>query len=220
MWQRSNRGEIDGLTRRQLLRRGAMLGASVAGVGVLGRFVSACSESVAPSGSVTLDLGTEVGVLNYAYALLQLEADFFTRLVGRFYPGVLVAESALITQAYTDTEAARDDLHNNQIPTGRITDAVLFRLGTVVDVSDRTAVLTHARTIEETAARALQTLAGRAGVPAHQTLLGGLAAKSQARAAAIDGWLAATFTPGTVDLAAAMATLAPYYLTKFTVIHA
>ena len=35
------------------------------------------------------DLGQgDVGVLNYAYALEQLEADFYTKVVNNFYTGI------------------------------------------------------------------------------------------------------------------------------------
>lgn len=42
------------------------------------------------------DLGKgDVGVLNYAYALEQLEADFYTKVVNNFYSGISNAEKQL-----------------------------------------------------------------------------------------------------------------------------
>jgi hypothetical protein len=211
------------LTRRQLLRRGTVLGASVFSVSVLGSLITGCSEPTNPSMRATLDLGTEPGVLNYAYALFQLEADFYARVTsfdGATYPGMLVSEWTAFTQFSGEVTSARDDLRANHIPAGRITDVILFRLGTAVNFSDRTSVLTHAQIIEETSARALQTLRSRLTTPALQTLLTPWTTEAQARASTIDSWMSTTFTPGPIDPVTAMATLAPYLLTQFTVTHA
>lgn len=47
---------------------------------------------------VTVDLGTgDIGILNYAYALEQLEAAFYTNVVATPYAGMPAAELAILT---------------------------------------------------------------------------------------------------------------------------
>lgn len=54
------------------------------------------------------DLGSgDVGVLNYAYALEQLEADFYTKVVNNFYAGISNKEKKysqifITTKSYTE----------------------------------------------------------------------------------------------------------------------
>jgi hypothetical protein len=186
--------------------------------GVLEEVLVACRDPSDPTARTTIDLRTEIGALNYAYALLQLETDFFARVMGGIYAGVTSSELSTLTQFANATKAARDDMRVNQISSGRITEGLLFRTGQLLDFADRTSVLTHARTIEETSAEAMQALSGRITTPDKQTLVSNLAAQALTRANTIDGWLGVTFTPVTIDLAAAMVTLAPYYQTTLTIL--
>lgn len=207
-------------TRRELIRRASILAMSVASVGFLEQVLVACSGTMDPTLHVMLDVSTEIGALNYVDALLQLESDFYTRVSSNKYPGMTVAERDTFTQFQNTVVVARDDMQANQIPAGRITDTMLFRFGSVVDFSDRNSVLTNARTIEETAANALQALSGLVTSSDKQSLVADLTAQAQDRASTVDTWLGVTFTPGTVNLATAMTTLAPYYLTAITVSNA
>ncbi len=49
-----------------------------------------------PSGGVDLGSG-DVGVLNYAYALEQLEAAFYVKVALSFYSGITATEQAFLT---------------------------------------------------------------------------------------------------------------------------
>ncbi len=66
--------------------------------------LSACDSTSDNNGDVTLDFSTDVGVLNYAYALEQLEAAFYTQVVATPFSGMTSAEMAILT-----------DLRNHEI---------------------------------------------------------------------------------------------------------
>lgn len=211
---------IANVTRRSFLHQGAVLSASVLGVSLAGTFMTGCQSPNDPTAHTTIDLGSETGILNYAYALLQLEVDFYARVTLSLYAGISTSESSSLTQFLNATTAARNDLRTNQIPHGRITEGLLFRTGRLVDFASRTSVLTHAQTIEETCADAMQALSTMATTPDTQTLLNTLTSQAQTRASTIDGWLGASYVPATIDLTAAMTALAPFYLTVLTILDA
>src|SRR4051812_44626024 len=49
--------------------------------------------------SSPVDLGAgDTGILNYAYALEQLEAAFYTQVVGSFYAGATADEQTMLTE--------------------------------------------------------------------------------------------------------------------------
>jgi hypothetical protein len=82
--------DIKGVSRRNFL--GYLGGASA-----LMLTVAACKKDDTPSGT-GVDLGSgDVGILNYAYALEQLEAAFYTQVALTPYSGISMAESALLT---------------------------------------------------------------------------------------------------------------------------
>lgn len=75
-------------------RRFLQWSGAVVGVTMLG-----CSDDDGPvglGGDVSLGSGDN-GVLNYAYALEQLEADFYTRVVATPFAGMTAAELAILT---------------------------------------------------------------------------------------------------------------------------
>jgi len=184
-----------------------------------GSLLAACSNDLTdPSRHVTLDLGTETGVLNFMYAVLQLELDFYSRVTNNMYPSMLTSEMDTFDQMRSNVDGARSAMVRTEIPSGRISDALLFRLGNVIDFADRTSVLTHAQTIEDAAARGFLAAASLVHTPATITTVQGLAndaadRSSTIRALANAGPLA--ITP--LQPAEVIATLTPYYYTTFTV---
>ena len=50
----------------------------------------------------------DLGILNYAYALEQLEADFYTKVVNNFYSGISSKERQLFTDLYHHEVIHRD----------------------------------------------------------------------------------------------------------------
>ncbi len=71
-----------------------------AGVTVGVTLVVGCSDDDGPTATTTggVNLGSgDVGVLNYAYALEQLEAAFYTRVMASPYSGMTAAETTILT---------------------------------------------------------------------------------------------------------------------------
>lgn len=152
----SGAGTLDGLTRstgrRNFLRIAALGGAGVA----LPALLAACSDEyttgVPGTGNttgVTLDFSTDVGVLNYAYALEQLEADFYTKVVATPYTGMSADEMTLLT-AIRDHETIHRDFFAAAIPTAgtKIPNLTTQYTG-LVDFTSRTSVLAAAQTFED-----------------------------------------------------------------------
>lgn len=106
------------------------------------------SRSVFAQASGGIDLGSgDVGVLNYAYALEQLEAAFYTLVTNSFYVGASDRERSLLSDIHAHEVAHRQFLKgalgSSAIP------ALDFNFSTV-NFRDRQSVLTTARTFEDT----------------------------------------------------------------------
>ena len=97
-----------------------------------------------PSG---VDLGTgDTAVLNYAYALEQLEAAFYTTVVGSFYSGATADEQTILTDI-KNHEVVHREFFRATLGASRIPDLEVTFAG--VNFTDRTSVLTTARTFED-----------------------------------------------------------------------
>ena len=99
--------------------RRKFLGYAGAATGLMAA-LSACSkeqiQSTASAGTVTadgVDLGTgDIGILNYAYALEQLEAAFYTMVVMKPYDSIPTNELAALTDIRDHEIAHREYLKN------------------------------------------------------------------------------------------------------------
>jgi Ferritin-like domain len=131
-------------SRRAILKWGAAAAASAAafGVNVPGLRLSA---AFAQAGAVDLG-GGDVGVLNYAYALEQLEAAFYTQVVAHPYGGMSRYEHSVLRDIREHEIAHRaffaKALGRNRIPN-------LTPNFSAVDFSSRQSVLTTASTFED-----------------------------------------------------------------------
>ncbi|MGI4884145.1 MAG: ferritin-like domain-containing protein [Janthinobacterium lividum] len=110
------------VARRSFLRY------SSAGLALGGLYLAGCSkdDDNNPSNGTLIDVGTgDVGILNYAYALEQLEAAFYTQVVaGTYYVGASAAEKAIFSDLQAH-EVIHRDFFKGAITTGRITDALM-----------------------------------------------------------------------------------------------
>lgn len=99
-----------------------------------------------PPGAVDLGAG-DTGVLNYAYALEQLEAAFYTQvLAGAYFNGAPAPEKSILTDIRNHEVIHRDFL-KAALGTGAIADLeVTFPS---VNFADRASVLGAARTFED-----------------------------------------------------------------------
>lgn len=103
----------------------------------------------------TFDLGSgDLGVLNYAYALEQLEADFYSKVVNSFYSGISDTEKTVLTDLYNHEvnhreffKAALNAATNGN--TDLITPTLEFDYGNL-DFNDRNQVLGTAKVLEDT----------------------------------------------------------------------
>lgn len=126
-----------------------------------GALLSACSDSkdslkpgsfsgarVAADNEM-VDLGSgDIGILNYAFALEQLEAAFYTAAVANPYVGITPAELAILTDIRDHEVIHREFFRLSLGGTGAIIPDLTFDVSSV-DFSSRFSVLTTARVLED-----------------------------------------------------------------------
>jgi hypothetical protein len=103
------------------------------------------NEAFAQSGAVDLG-GGDVGVLNYAYALEQLEAAFYTQALATPYAGMSAYERSVLRDI-RDHEIAHRAFFAKALGRNRIPN--LQPNFTAVDFADRRSVITTASTFED-----------------------------------------------------------------------
>ena len=154
-------------SRRRFLKMG---GLAMAGSGLL---LYGCSNdddvnNPEPMPGEIFDLGSgDVGILNYAYALEQLEAAFYTNVLDGSYWAGATAEEKLILEDLYDHEVIHREFFKAAISANAEASQVLPELEfdfSSVNFADRDSVLATARVLEDTgvaayngAGRLLQT---------------------------------------------------------------
>ena len=129
----------------------------------------------------TVDLGRgDTGILNYAYALEQLEAAFYTQVIASPYAGITDAEKSLLTDI-RDHEIAHREFLKAALATKAI--PALEVNFSAINFADRTSVLTTAQTFEDLGVSAYNG-AGTLIVSADYLLLAGKIVSVEARHAA------------------------------------
>jgi len=139
----------------------------------------------------TVDLGAgDIGVLNYAYALEQLEAAFYTQVIQTPYSGMSSAERAILIDI-RDHEVAHREFFKAALGANRIPDlAVDF---SAIDFGSRESVLTTARTFEDLGVAAYNGGGAAITNPEYLLLAGKIVSVEARHAAALRDLLA----PGT-----------------------
>lgn len=126
------------LERRSFLR---YAGAGAAGIALVS---AGCKKDRAEPGFYLG--GGDIGILNYAYALEQLEAAFYTQVAASFYTGATQAEKDLLIDI-RDHEIAHREFFKNALGSNAIGGLeVNF---TSINFSDRTSVLGTAKAFED-----------------------------------------------------------------------
>ena len=118
--------------------------------------IAGCDDSITnPFASTAIDLGEDAGVLNYLYAIEQLELGFLNRIAAfnaTRFAGMTAAELTAFTSILAHDSAHRDFLRRT-LRSGRISDALAFDFESV-DFSSRASVMTNARRIQDLAVAA------------------------------------------------------------------
>lgn len=129
-----------GVNRRRFL--------TLAGIGLAGTAITigACKKGgVEPDGTVNLGSG-DTGILNYAYALEQLEAAFYTKVASSFWSGATVAEQARFTEI-RDHEVAHREFFKAALGSAAIPGLEVDFSS--IDFSSRSSVLGASKAFED-----------------------------------------------------------------------
>ncbi len=115
-------------------------------IGGAAALLAACDSTDDDDADVILDFSSDFGVLNYAYALEQLEAAFYTQVVATPYSGINAAE----TQIMNDLKA-HEIIHRDFFKTALGSNAIpaLEVDFSSIDFTSRTSVLGAAKTFED-----------------------------------------------------------------------
>ncbi len=139
---------------------------------------SACSKT--DDGGVNLGSG-DIGILNYAYALEQLEAAFYTQVVTTPYAGITADEKIFLTDI-RDHEIAHREFFKNAL--GGMAIGSLEVDFSKIDFNSRTSVLGTAMAFEDLGVSAYDG-AGYLFKDANYLLLAGKIVSVEARHAAL-----------------------------------
>jgi len=113
--------------------------------------LAGCSKSDSSPGMVNVGSG-DAGVLNYAYALEQLEAAFYTQLrTGSYYTGstITAAEKSILDDLYYHEVIHRDFFKAAITAAGATPIKALTPNFSAIDFSSRTSVLGAAKAFED-----------------------------------------------------------------------
>lgn len=172
-------------TRRKFLKVG---GLAVAGSALL---LYACDsdDDVQLFTPNVFDLGTgDLGILNYAYALEQLEAEFYTKVLDGSYWANASAEERLILEDIYKHEVIHRDFFKVAINSVAQSSQVLPELEfdfSNVDFTSRDSVLGTARVLEDTGVSAYNGAGSLLANPDYLVLAGKIVSIEARHAAAI-----------------------------------
>jgi len=132
------------MARRSFLR---YAGASVATAGVLA--AASCHKDKVVPATTGIDIGAngDLAILNYAYALEQLEAAFYIQVAANPYSGITATETARLTDI-RDHEVAHREFFKAALGTNAI--QALTPDFSTVNFSSRASVLAQAQAFEDT----------------------------------------------------------------------
>src|SRR5665213_625974 len=165
-----------GLSRRRFL---GYVGASSA----LLVTVASCKKTDNNSSNSGVNLGSgDTGILNYAYALEQLEAAFYTQVIATPYSGITPDETSYLTDV-RDHEIAHREFFKAALGTAAIQG--LTPVFTSINFSDRTSVLGTAKAFEDLGVSAYNGAGQLIVNPTYLTLAGKIVSVEARHAALI-----------------------------------
>jgi hypothetical protein len=144
--------------------------------------MSSCKKDDDDNNNTGVNLGSgDVGILNYAYALEQLEAAFYVQVAATPYSGITATENAYLTDI-RDHEVAHREFFKAALGTSAI--QALEVNFTTINFADRTSVLNTAKAFEDLGVTAYNG-AGKLIVSADYLTLAGKIVSVEARHAAL-----------------------------------
>ena len=130
------------MARRSFLKYAGMGAASV---GLLA--VASCHKDHMTNPSNGIDIGNgDIGILNYAYALEQLEAAFYIKVIESQFTGITASETALLTDI-RDHEVAHREFFKNALGNKAIPNLEVNFAS--INFSNRDSVLGTAKAFED-----------------------------------------------------------------------
>jgi hypothetical protein len=173
------------MARRSFLR---YAGIGVASAGLLA--TAACHKDhkikVQPDG-IDIGLTGDLAILNYAYALEQLEAAFYTQLIQTPYTGITADEIALFT-SIRDHEIVHREFFKAALGGNAIPELVVDFSS--IDFTQKTNVLVAAKGFEDTGIRAYDGVGYLITTEAYLTIIGKIVSVEARHAALINNMIA------------------------------
>ncbi|HTH81917.1 MAG TPA: ferritin-like domain-containing protein [Mucilaginibacter sp.] len=154
------------MARRSFLR---YAGAGVATVGVLAAASCHKDNKITPTTGIDIGATGDLAILNYAYALEQLEAAFYINVAAHMYTGATADEIALLTDI-RDHEVAHREFFKTALGTNAIKP--LTPNFTAIDFTNRASVLGAAKAFEDTGVSAYNGAGYLIQSPTYLTLAG------------------------------------------------
>nr|WP_295930810.1 ferritin-like domain-containing protein [uncultured Dyadobacter sp.] len=175
-------GDIASVVNRRLFLRSAGLATSLGTIVIAAGCNDDDDDPMIPGAGDTVDLGSgDIGVLNYAYALEQLEAAFYTQVIATPYSGMTDAEKTILTDI-RDHEIVHRDFFKTALGDKAIKG--LTPNFAAIDFTKRDAVLGAAKLFEDTGVAAYNG-AGKLIKDPNYLLLAGKIVSVEARHAAV-----------------------------------
>ena len=161
---------------------------------------SSCKDDNPISNDPGVDLGSgDVGVLNYAYALEQLEAAFYLKVTSSFYSGITTTEQAYLTDIRDHEVAHRNFFKAAIIAAGATPIQDLVVDFSSIDFGNRTSVLSAAKAFEDLGVTAYNGAGKLIVTPAYLVIAGQIVSVEARHAAAIADLISNGTFADTVD---------------------
>lgn len=164
------------------LNRRGFLGFGGTALAATALVASGCDSSDDNNSDVRLDFSNDFGVLNYAYALEQLEAAFYAQVIATPFAGIAANETAILSDL-----AAHERIHRDFLAAALGTNAIpgLTPNFTAINFGSRTSVLTTAKTFEDLGVSAYNGAGRYLSLDAYITVAGKIVSVEARHAAVI-----------------------------------